>query len=89
MTTVTTTATSGPDGWLRLQVPELLRGQPLEVIAVLQPAKGTEANAPLRRQQAYAALDRLALRGGIAAIPDPTAWQRTLRQERPLPGREG
>lgn len=35
------------------------------------------------------ALEALATAGGISAIPDPTAWQRDLRQDRPLPGREG
>ena len=86
MTTISTTATSGADGWLQLQVPEVLRGQPLEVVAVLQPAKATDMDAPVRRQRAYAALEQLAHLGGIA---DPAAWQRTLRLEQPLPGREG
>ena len=35
-----------------------------------------------------AALDQLAARGGIQSIPDPVAWQREIRQDRPLPGRE-
>jgi hypothetical protein len=89
MMTISTTATSGADGWLQLQVPEVLRGQPLEVVAVLQLAKAADLDAPVRRQRAYAALEQLARLGGIAGIADPTAWQRGQRLERPLPGREG
>ena len=87
MTTISTTATSGADGWLQLQVPEVLRGQPLEVVAVLQPAHAS-ADAPVRRQRAYEALEQLARLGGFAGIADPAAWQRALRLERTLPGRE-
>ena len=88
MTTISATATSGADGWLQLQVPEALRGQPLEIVAVLQPAKVADLDAPVRRQRAYAALEQLADLGGIAGIAEPAAWQRALRMERPLPGRE-
>jgi hypothetical protein len=35
-----------------------------------------------------ASLRRIAARGGIRHIPDPTRWQREIRQDRPLPGRE-
>lgn len=35
-----------------------------------------------------AALDKLAEMGGIKSIPDPLAWQREIREDRPLPGRE-
>ncbi len=41
-----------------------------------------------RGQRMAAALEQLAARGGIASIPDPDAWQREVRQDRPLPGRE-
>lgn len=41
-----------------------------------------------RRSAGMAALNRIAARGGIAGIPDPLAWQREQRAERPLPGRE-
>src|SRR5438445_13140081 len=34
------------------------------------------------------ALAQIAARGGIASIPDPAAWQREIRQDRPLPGRD-
>ena len=35
-----------------------------------------------------AALSEIASRGGIKSIPDPVAWQREIREDRPLPGRD-
>jgi hypothetical protein len=32
-------------------------------------------------------LRQIACRGGIKSIPDPVAWQREIRRDRPLPGR--
>ncbi|MBP9664853.1 MAG: hypothetical protein KBD94_09535 [Pyrinomonadaceae bacterium] len=34
------------------------------------------------------ALARIAARGGVKSIPDPVAWQREIRKDRPLPGRD-
>jgi hypothetical protein len=34
------------------------------------------------------ALQQLAKLGGVKSIPDPLAWQREIRQDRPLPGRD-
>ena len=39
-------------------------------------------------QRAMAALERIAEKGGIQSIVDPVAWQREIRKDRPLPGRE-
>lgn len=41
-----------------------------------------------RSERARAALEALAAMGGIASIPDPSAWQREMRKGRALPGRE-
>ncbi|MFW6336932.1 MAG: hypothetical protein ACOC3G_07370 [Phycisphaeraceae bacterium] len=43
---------------------------------------------PEQKRQAYAAIERLRAQGGIKSIPDPSAWQREIRKDRPLPGRE-
>jgi hypothetical protein len=40
------------------------------------------------RARGQAALDRIAARGGMTGIKDPSAWQREQRADRPLPGRE-
>lgn len=42
----------------------------------------------VRRRSAVAALEELARRGAFDEIEDPVAWQREIRQDRPLPGRE-
>lgn len=42
-----------------------------------------------RWREAVEALKRIAVRGTLAAlIPDPVAWQREIRKDRPLLGRE-
>ena len=47
------------------------------------------ADADQSRGQAMAeALQRIADRGGLAGIADPAAWQREVRRDRPLPGRD-
>jgi hypothetical protein len=59
----------------------------LDLVEPEPPQAGDETVDRLRREQALAALDRIAARGGIAGIPEPVAWQREQRGDRPLPGR--
>jgi hypothetical protein len=35
------------------------------------------------------ALERLAAADALSRIEDPVEWQREIRKDRPLPGREG
>lgn len=46
------------------------------------------AGAVPNGRRAMAALERIAEKGGIQSIVDPVAWQREIRKDRPLPGRE-
>jgi len=39
-------------------------------------------------QRMASALQRMADRNALADIADPIAWQREIREDRPLPGRE-
>ncbi|MCX7046675.1 MAG: hypothetical protein NTX50_14465 [Candidatus Sumerlaeota bacterium] len=41
-----------------------------------------------RRRQVTAALDTLRQSTAFAHVADPVAWQREIRRDRPLPGRE-
>jgi hypothetical protein len=63
-------------------------GQPLRVIiTVVEPTTlgREESDGPAMA----AALQKLADMGGLSsAIPDPSAWQREIRKDRPLAGRD-
>jgi len=41
-----------------------------------------------RGKRMAAILGRIAARGGVAGITDPSKWEREQREDRPLPGRE-
>ncbi|WP_374687121.1 hypothetical protein [Promineifilum sp.] len=41
-----------------------------------------------RRQRVADALYELSMSGAFAEIDDPITWQREIRQDRPLPGRD-
>ena len=57
-------------------------------ITPLEPEPDSEEMRRARRRVAVEALAELAAAGGISSIPDPAAWEREIRQNRPLPGRE-
>jgi len=58
------------------------------VMEVFVTRVGEPANRVPNGQRAMAALERIAENGGIQSIVDPVAWQREIRKDRPLPGRE-
>lgn len=60
--------------------------QPLEV-KVIVPDDEDGGWSEERQRKALAALEKIAAHGGLG-IPDPVAWQREIRKDRPLPGRE-
>ena len=85
MSTITAILEADADGTLHLPLPaDAPRGK-IKVTATLEAQK---EGWPECRARALAALRRLAARGGIRSIPDPVAWQREQRKDRPLPGRE-
>jgi hypothetical protein len=47
-----------------------------------------QIDAAERRRRMADALESIAAQGGIASIPDPVAWQREVRTDKPLAGRE-
>jgi hypothetical protein len=66
--------------------PDTNGGVPVE-ITVLKEA--TAADLEARRQRVRATLEALASRNPFAEVDDPVAWQREMRTDRPLPGRDG
>jgi len=89
MSTITAILEPDADGTLHLPLPaDAPRGK-VKVTATLEPAHSGDASTRQANwEQAMNALRRIALRGGIRSIPDPVAWQREIRKDRPLPGRE-
>lgn len=93
MSTITAILEPHADGSLHLPLPEELRHRKVRVEARLEAADEMESIPKLatpqmldQRKKALAALRTL---GGLKdVIPDPVAWQRELREDRPLPGRE-
>ena len=73
--------------WLG-EAPEPQTDAPLSVhVTVLDQELPAEVHA--RGHAMAALLEKLAERRTFSAITDPVRWQRELRQERVLPGREG
>jgi hypothetical protein len=93
MSTITAILEADADGTLHLPVPEELRHGKIEVTATLKPANGVSSALPRATpemlRQRKEAFEKLRALGGLRdAIPDPVAWQREQRQDRPLPGRD-
>jgi hypothetical protein len=71
--------------WLG-EAPESQTDAPLRVqVTIVEPV----AKGHVRGPAMAALLEKLAARGTFAAIPDPVTWQRDIRQDRALLGREG
>ena len=90
MSTITAILEAEADGTLHLPVPQDLRRGKVKVVATLQaepetasPKEEAKPGTPLET------LKELRKLGGLRhVIPDPAAWQREQRKERPLPGRD-
>jgi hypothetical protein len=92
MSTISAILDAQADGTLHLPLPEELRHGKVEVTATLR-AAGTDltptAATPAQLARRKAALEALREMGGLPnVVSDPAAWQRDLRQDRPLPGRD-
>jgi hypothetical protein len=90
MSTITAILEAEADGTLHLPVPQDLRRGKVKVVATLQAEPETASpRAEAKPATPLEALKELRKLGGLRRmIPDPVAWQRAQRQERPLPGRD-
>lgn len=87
MSTITAILEPQADGTLHLPLPTGLWGGRVRVVASLT----VEAESPIKaaKETPLQALKELRKLGGLChVIPDPLAWQKQQRQERPLPGRD-
>jgi hypothetical protein len=92
MSTITAILEADADGTLHLPVPQNLRHGKVKVVATLEsesePAKPGGGAKSAKSGTPLEALKELRKLGGLRhVIPDPVAWQREQRKERPLPGR--
>lgn len=85
---IDTTTTADAHGVMHVEVPKDWIGRPLHVRIEPGDIPAALMTAKERHAKGLAAMKRLAARGGIKGIPDPVAWQRESREDRPLPGRE-
>lgn len=86
MSTITAILEADADGTLHLPLPVELRKSKLKVTATIQAVRN-----PVERptkEDALAALRKLRELGTFKEITDPVAWQREIRKDRPLPGRD-
>ena len=88
MSTITAILEADADGTLHLPLPPELRGGKVKVEATVE-AVDEEEKASAEQGTVLDAMRELRALGGLKeVIPDPVAWQREMRQDRPLPGRE-
>jgi len=60
---------------------------PIRVYVTLQEDRSS-LSAEFRRERIVEILEKIAASNVFADISDPVEWQRELRQDRPLPGRD-
>jgi len=85
MKTITAILEPSVDGMLHLAMPRELLGKKVRVTARVEVAEDESAATT---SDGWDALSRIADRGGLAEIQDPAAWQREIRKDRSLPGRD-
>ena len=61
--------------------------RPIRVYVTLQEDRSS-LSAEFRRERIVEILEKIAASNVFADISDPVEWQRELRQDRPLPGRD-
>lgn len=86
VSTITAILEADADGTLHLPLPVELRNSTLKVMATIQ-AVGATSERP-SQEDALAALQKLRELGTFKEISDPVAWQRDIRKDRPLLGRD-
>ncbi len=89
MSTITAILELQADGTLHLPLPSGLQGRRVRVVASLMMVEEDESSINALQETPLQALKELRKLGGLRhVIPDPVAWQKEQRQDRPLPGRD-
>ena len=75
--------------WRGESPPEISEDRGISVeVTVLRDEGRRASRTPAAGRRMAAALEKLAASGAVAGIEDPVAWQREIRRDRPLPGRD-
>ncbi len=75
--------------WRGESPPEIARERAVPVdVTVLRDERFSASRAADTGEKMAAALEKLAASGAVAGIEDPVAWQREVRRDRRLPGRD-
>lgn len=69
--------------WTDVVPSHLASEQPVEVTILDEPDRIAD-----RRRRMAEALEKLAAADAFSGISDPSEWQREIRKDRPLPGRD-
>jgi hypothetical protein len=90
MSTITAILEADQDGTLHLPLPAELRRGRVRVEAKLEqaPSEGDDATEVGRQERLLAIMERIRTRNPFKAIQDPVAWQRGMREDVRLPGRD-
>ncbi len=89
VSTITAILEPDADGTVHLPLPPELRQGKVKVEARLEAATQTSETSDAPAGTVLDALRELRAVGGLKdVIPDPIAWQREQRKDRPLPGRD-
>jgi hypothetical protein len=87
MSTITAILEPDTDGTLHLPLPLELRSGKVRVEAKLEPAP-CESSEPERQKRLASIMNRIRTRNPFKRIKDPVAWQREMREDVKLPGRD-
>ncbi len=69
--------------------PEIAREREVPVdVTILRDEHSSASRAGNTGERMAAALEKLAASQAVTSIEDPVAWQREVRRDRPLPGRD-
>jgi hypothetical protein len=88
MSTITAILEADADGTLHLPLPAELRGGKIRVEAKMEAVEKSDVSEEQRKAELLEIMERIRARNPFKDITDPVAWQREMREDVVLPGRE-
>ena len=88
MSTITAILEADADGTLHLPLPAELRGGKIRVEVKMEAVERSDVSEEQRKRELLEIMARIRARNPFKDITDPVAWQREMREDVVLPGRE-